>query len=843
MRPRASETIFVRRPLPEPIAGLTRLASNLWWSWHSEARSLFERLDPATWEACRHNPYRLIQVTESSRLDEAAGDPAFVAAVRAAEEALDLDLSRAPGLDPGAGAVIAYFSMEFGLAECLPSYSGGLGVLAGDHLKSAHDLALPLVGVGLFYRHGYFRQQLAPDGTQIELPERIDRSHHPIEPARRPDGQPVTVRVPIEGRSVAVRAWCLEVGRIPLILLDTDDPANDPADRHICDRLYDADLDTRIRQEIVLGIGGVRALRAMGLAPVVSHMNEGHSALLSLERARWLMEEYRLGFREAWWLVWATSVFTTHTAVAAGIDLFPPELVLRHLGPYVQELGLPPEELLGFGRTDPQNQSEPFSMALLGLRASATRNAVSRIHRRVSQQLWSQAWANVPEEDVPIGSITNGVHVQTWVGPEMANLLERVTGGRWRRFPADPASWEPVLDAPDAEIWQAHLEQRARLLDEVAARMRAEAVARGELAGAAGRVTVRRDALTIGFARRFAGYKRANLLFRDPERLARILNDPERPVQVIFAGKAHPRDEPAKQIIREVVEMSRRPEFRGRIIILERYDLHLARLLVQGCDLWLNTPLRPLEASGTSGMKAALNGVLHASVPDGWWPEAYEPGMGWVIGDAEPRDPDLQDLLDAEALYSLLEEEIVPIYFEREREGVPSRWVAMMKRSIAKVGAQFNSVRMLQEYLDGAYLPSLSRWRELTREGATAAKALAEWERRVRERWSELKVLAAEFAEERPGVISAAAEIYLGGLSPREVRVELVLAEVDEEERLAAPGAVVPLAFEGQRAEGVARFLGTVEPRRGGRIGLAVRVTPCHPLVPDPFALGLVLWA
>lgn len=835
--------MFLRRPLPEPISGLANLAANLWWSWHPEARGLFERLDPSAWEACRHNPYRLLQVVGTGRLREAAADPAFVAAVRAAEAALELDLARPPGIDADAGAVIAYFSMEFGLAECLPSYSGGLGVLAGDHLKSAHDLALPLVGVGLFYRHGYFRQQLAPDGTQLELPERIDRSHHPIEPARTPEGHPVAVRVPIEGRQVVVRAWRLDVGRVPLVLLETDDPANEPADRRICDRLYDADLDTRIRQEIVLGVGGVRALRAMGLAPVVSHMNEGHSALLSLERARWLMEEFGLAFREAWWLVWSTSVFTTHTAVAAGIDLFPPDLVLRHLGPYLQELGVAPDELLGLGRTDPQNHSEPFSMALLGLRASAARNAVSRIHRRVSQELWSQAWENVPAEDVPIGSVTNGVHVQTWMGPEMASLLERVTDGRWRRFPADPASWEPVLAVPDEELWEAHLAQRERLLDEVAARMRAEAVARGELAGASGRATVRRDALTIGFARRFAGYKRAHLLFRDPERLARIVNDPDRPVQVIFAGKAHPRDEPAKQIIREVVAMSRRPEFRGRIIILERYDLHLARLLVQGCDLWLNTPLRPLEACGTSGMKAAMNGVLHASVPDGWWPEAYEPGLGWQIGDAEPREPDAQDLLDAEAVYALLEEEILPAYFDREPDGVPARWVAMMKRSIAKVGAHFNSVRMVQEYLDHAYLPSLARWRELTQDGASGANALAEWERRVRERWPELKVLAAEFAADEVGTISAAVELYLGGLSPHDVRVELVAGEVDEDGLVSPPRTSALLSVESQRAEGVARFSGTVRPDRGGRLGLAVRVTPCHPLVPDPFALGLVLWA
>lgn len=849
MRLRAPRTFVVERRLPPELAGLGRLARNLWWSWHPEARALFEQLDPILWERTSHNPYRLLQLAESERLAEASSDVGFTARVRAAVEAFEAALhapsSEALG-DRQRHEVVAYFSMEFGLVECLPSYSGGLGVLAGDHLKSAHDLRLPLVGVGLLYRSGYFRQRLGPDGSQFELDDPLDVAHHPIERVHGPDGRPLTVTVPVEERQVAVNVWRLSVGRVPLFLLDTDHEANEPRDRHICDRLYDADLDVRIRQEIVLGIGGVRALRAAGLEPAVCHMNEGHSALLALERTRGLMEQHGLTFAEAWWAVWSTSVFTTHTAVAAGIDLFPPDLVLRHLGGYLASLGVDPQAVLGLGRTRRDDHGEPFSMALLGLRSSAFANAVSRIHGGVSRHLWSQAWPNVPVDHIPIGAITNGVHLASWVGPEMGALYDRLTGGRWRTHPDDPDTWEPLLRVEDDELWHAHLHQRRRLLDEVERRAREEAVGRGELAGAAGRVHIDPDALVIGFARRFAGYKRATLLFRDPERLARIVGDPARPVVVIFAGKAHPRDEPAKQLIREVVALSRRPEFRGHIVMLERYDVHLARLLVQGCDLWLNTPLRPLEASGTSGMKAAANGVLHASVPDGWWPEAWQTGIGWRIGPEEPLEPEQQDAFDAESLYTTLEEEIIPAYFERSRDGIPLGWTAMMKRSIAAIAPVFNSHRMLREYVERAYRPAFERWRSFADDGFAFAHELHRWEERVRSAWGELKVLSVEHAvvdEGEAPTVRVSVEVYLGRLQPDDVRVDVLAGPAESDGTIASVEEEVRLERVAATPEEVHEYRGALTPRTGGRLGYAVRIVPAHPFVPDPYAWGLTVWA
>lgn len=849
MRLRARRTIFYRRHLPPEVETLATLANDLWWSWHPEAGALFEELDPALWEATYHNPYRFLQLVSEERLRAAAGDLAYRARLEAIAAVHNMEqVAPAAEVIPGREPhhVVAYFSMEFGVVESLPSYSGGLGVLAGDHLKSAHALRLPLVGVGLLYRSGYFRQKLGPDGSQYELDDPIDVAHHPIERVSDETGEPVTVSVPIEDREVAVNVWRLQVGRVPLLLLDTDHPQNDPRDRRICDRLYDADLDTRIRQEIVLGIGGVRALRAMGLEPAVCHMNEGHSALLALERARGLMERYGLSFQEAWLVVWNTSVFTTHTAVAAGIDLFPPELVLRHLGSYIGALGVDSQAVLAMGRTRREDQHEPFSMALLGLRASAFANGVSRIHGSVSRELWSQAWPNVPVDHIPIGSITNGVHLATWVGPEMAELYDRLTGGRWRTEPAEPETWDPLLAADDAAVWEAHIAQRRRLLEEMERRRWEEAVGRGELAGAGGRGSIDPNALIIGFARRFAGYKRATLLFRDPERLARILGDSERPVVVVFAGKAHPRDEPAKQLIREVVAMSRRPEFRGRIVMLERYDVHLARLLVQGCDLWLNNPLRPLEASGTSGMKAAVNGVLNASVPDGWWAEAYQPGIGWQIGPTQALEPELQDAHDAEAIYTLLESEVVPAYFDRSQEGVPLRWTAMMKRSIAAIAPMFNTDRMVAEYVERAYWPALARWQRFAADEFRFARELHLWAEQVSAAWSEVKVLSVEQAltdENGAGAVRVEADVYLGRLPPSDVRVDVVAGPADTEGTLLTVRYATLLERVSGTEEGVHRYRGLLIPGEGGRLGLSVRLVPRHPAIPEAYAWGLVTWA
>ncbi|MBE0608349.1 MAG: alpha-glucan family phosphorylase, partial [Dehalococcoidia bacterium] len=685
MRLRASRSLLVEPALPPALEPLRRLSENLFWTWNTDAVALFERIDRDAWQETGHNPVRLLQGVSALQWEALADDDGFRRHLERVADAFDAYMAR-PALVQVAGTsereVIAYFSLEFALTESLPNYSGGLGVLAGDHLKSASDLGIPLVGVSLLYHEGYFRQQLGPDGWQHEEYSDIDLAGQPVKPVHGAKGEPIEVAVPFDGREVYARVWRLDVGKTPLYLLDTNIEPNSAQDRQLTARLYGGDSETRIQQEMVLGIGGVRALHALDLHPAVCHMNEGHSALLGVERIRMMMEENGVSFAEARIPVTSATVFTTHTAVAAGIDLFAPDLLRRHLGHYYASMGLDDHGFLGLGRTTPTDDTEPFSMALLGLRLSGYRNGVSKLHQTVSRRLWDAAWPNLPLEQVPIAAVTNGVHLPTWVAHEIGDLYDRYVGPGWRDDPVN-ADWQRVFEIPDEELWRVHERQRERLVLRARAQHAEDLVRRGRaVAGGSAGQPLDSRALTIGFARRFAGYKRATLLFRDPERLAAILNNPERPVQFVFSGKAHPRDEPAKALIREVLQFSRRPEFRDRLILLERYDIDLARSLVQGADVWLNTPLRPLEASGTSGMKSVANGGLHMSVMDGWWWEAYRPGLGWAIGrDRLDDDPEAQDAFDADSVYDLIENELVPAFYDRDPDGIPHAWTERMKAS------------------------------------------------------------------------------------------------------------------------------------------------------------------
>jgi len=837
---------MVEPALPKPLSGLAAVAENLFWTWNTDAQALFERIDPAAWEASNHNPVRLLQGAPHERLVELAADEAFVQHLGRVADSLNMYLARpAAATVPGTSKqeVIAYFSLEFALTESFPNYSGGLGVLAGDHLKSASDLGLPLVGVGLLYYEGYFHQALGADGWQDEEYTPIELGSQPAHLLRDDAGQPITVAVPFAGRDLQAALWQIDVGQTPLILLDANIDANSPQDRTICSRLYGGDLEMRIQQEMLLGIGGVRAIQALGLQAAVCHMNEGHSALLAVERVRMLMEESGAGFDEARLPVAAATVFTTHTAVAAGIDLFPPELVRRHLGHYYSQLGLDDHTFIGFGRTNPNDDHEPFSMALLGLRFSGFRNGVSKLHRRVSQHLWQSAWPNLPEDQVPIASVTNGVHLPTWVAHEIGGLYDEALGPAWRDEPASAAMWERVQDIPNESLWSAHVRQRRRLLERAGAQQR-ETAARG---GVPAPAALDPEALTIGFARRFAGYKRATLLFRDPARLAEIVSRLDRPVQFIFSGKAHPRDEQAKQLIREVLQYSRRPEFRGSIVLLERYDVDLARSLVQGCDAWLNTPLRPLEASGTSGMKAVANGALHISVKDGWWWEGFVPGLGWAIGnDRLDDDPEVQDALDAASLYDILENEVVPLFYERDQLGMPQEWVRRMKGSIAAYAPVFNSSRMVAEYAEGAYTPSAESWRWLRADGLREAREQRAWLERVRGVWDSLRVLSVdddahvEVVSDTP--IRVRVGIDPGDIDPGDLRVDLVLGAVDSAGQLREE-RTVRMERLSPGEDRVVRFEASVVPGRGGRLGYAIRVVPDRAGLHDPFAAGMVHWA
>jgi len=824
---------------------------NLWWSWNTDATELFSRIDSNRWEATGHNPVRLLQTLPRDELERLAADGALLDHLGRVSDSFRRYMSK-PARATVEGtdeiAVIAYFSFEFALTESLPNYSGGLGVLAGDHLKSASDLGLPLVGVSLLYRQGYFRQVLGPDGWQREEYHDIDIDAQPLRRARDGSGAALTVAIPFEGREVVADVWRLEVGKTTLVLLDTSNERNSAEDREISSRLYGGDIERRIQQEMVLGIGGIRALRALGYRPAVCHMNEGHSALLGVDRIRTLMEEFGATFDEARLPVTAGTAFTTHTAVAAGIDLFSPDLVQKHLGHYYRAMGLDDHEFLGLGRTNPDDDHEPFSMALLGLHLSGYRNGVSKLHRTVSQKLWQAAWPKLPPEQVPIDSVTNGVHLPTWVSHEMAELFDRTVGAGWRDDPNHPGAWDALLDVPDHDLWTTHERQRERLVTRARAQGRAASARLGAVTlNGPARQSLDPGTLTIGFARRFASYKRATLLFRDPERLARIVNDPERPVQFIFAGKAHPRDEPAKQLIREVVQFSRRPEFRDRLIVLERYDVELARALVQGCDVWLNTPLRPLEASGTSGMKAAANGGLNMSVLDGWWAEAYQPGLGWAVGhDRTDDDPEVQDAFDAESIYEILENEVVPCFYGRGEDGIPHEWVGMMKRSIHAFAPAFNTSRMVQDYADKAYAPAAHSWKRLCEAGMGPSQDLAAWLKRVNREWDSVKILSIEDSAAEGvmtgGPVTVSVDVHFGALTRDDVRLEVVYGPALTSGEIQVEG-MAPMVLDRQSKEGTCRYTGEFVSNVGGAVGYSIRLIPSHPDLHNPFASGLVRWA
>lgn len=843
--------MHVEPVLPAALEPLRQLASNLFWTWNTDAAALFERIDREAWESTGHNPVRLLQVVPVATMDMLSTDHGFLLHLQRVASSFNEYMAR-PRQFEASGMVsedtIAYFSLEYALTESLPNYSGGLGVLAGDHLKSASDLGLPFVAVGLLYHQGYFQQALGPDGWQQEEYHGIDLSSQPLTRIRDQQGNPTTVAIPLEGRDLLAAVWRLDVGQVPLFLLDTNLPNNTAADREISGRLYGGDIELRIQQEMLLGIGGVRALQAMGIQPSVCHMNEGHSALLGVDRIRMLMDESGVTFDEARIPVSAATAFTTHTAVAAGIDLFPPELIRKYLGHYYAAMGLDAKTFLGLGRSNPDDESEPFSMALLGLHLSGYRNGVSRLHRSVSRTLWESAWPQLPQDQVPIDSITNGVHLPTWVAHEVGDLYDRYLGRDWRDNPTRAGLWDEVNAIPDEALWQAHERQRERLIYRAREESREVAVKSGTTSTSPtlGQA-LDPKVLTIGFARRFAGYKRATLLFRDLDRLARIVNDAQRPVQFIFSGKAHPRDEGAKQLIREVLQYSRMPEFRDRLVLLERYDVELARSLVQGCDVWLNTPLRPLEASGTSGMKATANGALHLSVLDGWWWEAYRPGLGWSIGrDSLEDDPEVQDAFDSASLYDLLENEVTGSFYTRDPDGVPRDWVRRMKLSIGEYSPVFNTSRMVAEYARKAYAPAAASWRRLRQDNLAPARDQAQWLNRVASAWDGVKVLAVE---DNAGddvlagtTIEVTARVSSASLGPADLRVDILHGTADPMGDLVAEHET-PMKLLQQFEDGSSVFCGTFVPEQGGNMGYAIRILPWHPDLHSPFVTGLAHWA
>jgi starch phosphorylase len=693
--------------IPERLRRLPELASDLWWTWNPQARQVFRRLDYPLWRQTAHNPVLMLRLVSAEMLSKAIANAEFLAAYDAALEALDRARSahdtwwrqRNPN-----GGVIAYFSAEFALHQSLPIYAGGLGVLAGDHCKEASDLGIPLIGVGFMYPQGYFHQTVSAEGWQQEIYERLNWTDAPIEPAVTPDGRPCIIPVPLGNRSVLVSVWTVRLGRVTLYLLDTDLPENAPWDRELTARLYGGDRETRIQQEIVLGIGGVRALKAMGSEPAVWHLNEGHAAFVVLQRIRDLIETGE-GFESALEEVRRTTIFTTHTPVPAGHDAFPFNLVETHLSGAWGTLGACRDAFLALGHHD--NGSGPlFNMTALALRTASFVNGVSQLHGRVTREMWGPIWPGVADDDRPVRAITNGIHVPTWLSAELAALFDEYLPQGWRDRHDDPALWQTVYQIPDEKLWEIRQALRTYLsafIRERARRRWKEEHATAARVVAAGTL-LDPNALTIGFARRFTGYKRPELIFHNPERLVRILTAARQPVQIVFAGKAHPADETGKHHLQQVYRRAVDPMFGGRVAFVDDYDLHVAHFLVQGCDVWLNNPRKPLEASGTSGMKASINGVPHLSIGDGWWAEGFAGNNGWLIdGRAETADQDAVDAADAEALYRLLEEVVVPTFYDRDGQGIPRRWLAIVREAIVSVTPRFSARRMVKQYADAMY--------------------------------------------------------------------------------------------------------------------------------------------
>jgi starch phosphorylase len=702
-------------PIPERIARLEELAIDLWWSWHPEARVVFRRLDYPLWRATAHNPARMLWLIPREKLEEAATDPDFLERYDKAIAALDDARAarntwwshRFPQIN---GQSIAYFSAEFALHQSLPIYAGGLGVLAGDHCKEAGDLGVPLIGVGFMYPQGYFHQHLSAEGWQEESYEKINWADAPIEHATTPDGRPCITAVPLGDRSVLVAVWRVRIGRVKLYLLDTDLEENAPWDRDLSARLYGGDRETRIQQEIILGIGGVRALRAMGSEPAAFHLNEGHAGFVVLQRIRDLIE-HGSSFEAALEEIRRTTIFTTHTPVPAGHDAFPFHLVEKHLASAWGTLGAHRDQFLALGAYDNGSGSQ-FNMTALAIRSAGSTNAVSQLHGEVTRAMFAPMWPDLPEAQRPVSFVTNGVHVPTWIAGELSDLFAKYLGSDWLERHDDPGLWEGVLTIPDQELWAVRQSLRRYLFTFVRERARQRwmeehvGIPRVVAAG----TLLEPDALTIGFARRFTGYKRPELVFHDPERLARILNASGRPVQVIFAGKSHPADDIGKHHLQHVYRHALEPMFGGRVAFVDDYDLHVAHFLVQGCDVWLNNPRKPLEASGTSGMKAAINGVPHLSIGDGWWAEGFSGANGWVIdGGVGGDNYDAIDSADADALYRLLEEEVVPAFYDRDATQVPRRWLATVKQSIKTVAPRFSARRMVKEYTERMYAPALEK--------------------------------------------------------------------------------------------------------------------------------------
>lgn len=845
---------FISIPaLPEKLEPLRAIAYNLRWAWHHDAVELYRRLDAELWETCYHNPVLMLGSIEQEKLDKALRDEGFMAHLNRVNQDLDMYMkgdstwfNRQFGVmkDP----LVAYFSAEFGITECLSIFAGGLGMLAGDHLKSASDLGVPLIAVGLLYQEGYFQQYLNEAGWQQESYIENDFHNLPIGLIKNDQGLPITIKIPFPDRQVLAQIWKAQIGTVTLYLLDTNIKTNKANDRKITHQLYGGNNENRIQQEIVLGVGGYLALQQLGIKPQVFHMNEGHSAFLAIEKTRQYIEKHGMTFHQAKELAAGGLIFTTHTPVEAGHDYFTPDLIKQYFSEYMKTFNLSEKDFMALGRINPEDPNERFCMTILALNFATFSNGVSRLHGEVSRHMWQKLWPEVPESEIPIDHVTNGVHFESWISQEMKDLYDRYLGPRWREEPADSSVWQKAGQIAGEELWRTHERRRERLVAFSRNYLRKQL---GKLGASklemekAGEV-LNPETLTIGFARRFATYKRATLIFNDIGRLSKILNHPYYPIQIIFAGKAHPKDEPGKELIRKIIELARMPEFRNRLVFLENYDMHMARYLVQGCDVWLNTPMRLREASGTSGMKAAANGVLNLSILDGWWDEAYEPNVGWAIGRRESySDVDYQNHIEAEALYGLLEKEVAPAFYTRASDGLPRQWIEYMKTDIAKLCYFFNTHRMVGEYTTRFYLPAAKHYQKLCINDRENAIEFANWKAKLYQEWPKIKIKDIKdisFTELEVGnEFDIAARVHLGNLIPEDVNVEIYMGPINAKGEFEG-GRSKAMQFVEQNKDDYIYHAKALACEKSGLHGYTLRIIPKHKNLEHTLLPHLITW-
>lgn len=847
---------MVSPSLPKELEPLLEITKNFWWCWNQKAVNLLRTIDIDNYDEKDHNPIRILGESSQECFYNMLHDDAAMMNLAEVYDEFKTYMNQETwyaSLDDSQkteNEKIAYFSFEYGLHESLPNYSGGLGILSGDHLKSASDLGLPFIAVGLLYRKGYFRQYLNADGWQQEYDIENDFFNLALEKVLDSNGETMKVDVDLPGRKVYAQIWKANVGRIQLYYLDANIEENSVEDRDITAQLYGGNLETRIQQEILLGIGGIKALKKLGIKPTIYHMNEGHSAFLSLERIRQLMIDDKLDRKTAREVVFSSNVFTTHTPVPAGNDVFPIEMMQKYFVDYIKQIDMTMEEFLKLGKIDPNNQKEDFCMTVLALNLSAENNGVSELHGHVSREMWKDIWKGVPAKELPIDSITNGIHTLSWISFDMQNLLDRYLGPRWRTKPLEYGIWERVQKIPDAELWRTHERRKERLIDFCRERLKAQIINRGftknEINHAEQILTP--EALTIGFARRFATYKRGTLLFRDIERLKKIISNPHRPVQIIFAGKAHPHDNGGKELIKNIAEICRREEFRDHIVFLEDYDINVARYMVQGVDVWLNNPRRPLEASGTSGMKVPPNGGLNFSILDGWWDEAYDGQNGWAIGNREEyTDLEYQDEVESNALYNVLENEIIPLYYERGRDDIPRQWVTAMKWSMQTVCPQFSTNRMVADYFNKFYTNASRRYINMTSDDFKKSKELKSWKDNISSKWS--KVSFENTMSEMPSrnlqvgsKFEVKTIVNLGNIAPDSVRVELYHGKLSMKDEITEP-TIVEMKHSSDLGNGRHSFIGSLECVNTGQSGYAIRMYPYHKDLGYKFDMKMIIWS